>query len=291
MTIVVGHPTRTHDRAAISLGAMLGRSLGTDLLVVSVVPAPWPTLVAGNVDKEYAAWSREAGAKAVADAERVLGEVAADLDTRAVAVPGRSVPVALLEQARLVDAGLVVVGSAEDGDWDRVALGSTADHLLHTAHVPVAVAPKGFATHAVPRFGRATCAFRADRSSQDVLRRTTEICTEAGAAVRIATFGVLGKTMYPPEVRGEQDVLDSFVEQAERALATAAAATGLREVDHVVATGRDWAQAVSRLEWRHDDVLVLGSSPRGMLARVFVGSHASRIIRHSPVPVVVVPET
>ena len=291
MTILVGHPTRTHDRAAISLGAMLARSLDTDLLVVSVVPAPWPTLVAGNVDKEYAAWSREAGAAAVADAEQVLAEVAADLESRAVAVPGRSVPTALLEQAAEVDAGLVVVGSAEDGPWERVVLGSTAGHLLHSAHVPVAVAPRGFATHAVPRFTRATCAFRADRASADVLRRTTEICASAGAAVRIATFGVLGKTMYPPEVRGEQDVLDSFVEQAEAALREAAAATGLREVDHVVATGPDWSAAVGRLEWRHDDVLVLGSSPRGVLARVFIGSLASRIIRHSPVPVVVVPES
>jgi len=291
MTIVVGHPTRTHDRAAISLGAMLARSIGTDLLVVSVVPAPWPTLVAGNVDKEYAAWSREAGAAAVADAERVLAEVAADLEARAIAVAGRSVPTALMEQADEADAGLVVVGSAEDGAWERVALGSTADHLLHAARVPVAVAPRGFATHAVRRFARATCAFRADRASSDVLRRTTEICASAGAVVRIATFGVLGKTMYPPEVRGEQDVLDSFVEQSEAALREAAAATGLREVDHVVATGRDWAEAVGRLEWRHDDVLVLGSSPRGVLARVFVGSHASRIIRQSPVPVVVVPES
>ncbi len=291
MTIVVGHPTRTHDRAAISLGAMLARSLDTDLLVVSVVPAPWPTLVAGNVDKEYAAWSREAGVAAVADAERVLGEVAADLETQAVAVPGRSVPAALLEKASEIESGLIVVGSADDGEWDRVALGSTADHLLHAAHVPVAVAPRGFATHAVPRLARATCAFRADRASVEVLRRTTEICAAAGAVVRLATFGVLGKTMYPPEVRGEQDVLDSFTEQAGSALRDAAAATGLRDVEHVVATGRNWAEAVSRLDWRHDDVLVLGSSPRGVLARVFIGSHASRIIRHSPVPVVVVPES
>ena len=62
-------------------------------------------------------------------------------------------------------------------------------------------------------------------------------------------------------------------------------------VGHVVATGHDWAEAVGGLEWRHDEVLVLGSSPRGVLSRVFVGSHARRIIRHSPVPVVVVPES
>lgn len=291
MTIVVGHPTRGHDRAAISLGAMLARSLGSDLLVVSVVPAPWPTLVAGNVDKEFVAWSRERGEAAVADAKRVLREVAADLEVRAIAVPGRSVPAALLEKAVEIDARLVVVGSAEDGPWDRVVLGSTADHLLHAAHMPVAVAPRGFATHAVGRFGRATCAFRADRASGDVLRRTTEICAAGGAELRVVTFGVLGKTMYPPEVRGERDVLDSFVEQSRAALRVAAAGTGLPDVELVVATGRDWAEAVGRPEWRHDDVLVLGSSRRGALSRVFVGSHASRIIRHSPVPVVVLPES
>lgn len=291
MTIVVGHPTRTHDRSAISLGAMLARSLGTDLLVVSVVPAPWPTLVAGNVDKEFAAWSRETGAAAVANARQVLAEVAPDLESRAIAVAGRSVPVTLQEQALAVDATLVAVGSCGDGQWGRVALGSTADHLLHSAEVPVAVAPRGFATHAVPRFTRATCAFRADRASTDVLRRTTAICDAAGADVRVVTFGILGKTMYPSGVRGEKAVLASFVEQAESALRDAAAATGLREVDPVVATGRDWAEAVGAIEWNHDDVLVLGSSPRGVLARVFLGSHAARIVRNSSVPVVVVPES
>lgn len=291
MTIVVGHPTRTHDRAAISLGAMLARSLDTDLLVVSVVPAPWPTMVPGGVDKEYAAWSRAEGESAVADAERVLWEVAADLRTRAVSVPGRSVPAALLEQAREVDAGLVVLGSSESGPWDRVAVGSTADHLLHAAHVPVALAPRGFATHAVPRFGRATCAYRADRAAGDVLRRTTQICAAAGAELRVVAFGVLGRTMYPPEVRGEQDVLDAFVEQAGAALATAVAEIGLPDVESAVATGRDWGEAVARVDWRHDDVLVLGSSSRGVLSRVFLGSNATRIIRASPVPVVVVPET
>jgi len=36
-------------------------------------------------------------------------------------------------------------------------------------------------------------------------------------------------------------------------------------------------------------VLVVGSSSIGPIARVFLGSRATKIIRHSPVPVVVVP--
>ncbi len=37
------------------------------------------------------------------------------------------------------------------------------------------------------------------------------------------------------------------------------------------------------------DVLAVGSSSLGPVARVFLGSRASKIIRHSSVPVVVVP--
>jgi nucleotide-binding universal stress UspA family protein len=37
------------------------------------------------------------------------------------------------------------------------------------------------------------------------------------------------------------------------------------------------------------DVLVVGSSALGPLAQVFLGSRAAKVVRHSPVPVVVVP--
>jgi nucleotide-binding universal stress UspA family protein len=292
MTVLVGHPPRPNDRSAISYGAMLARSQGMALHVVSVVPAPWPTLTAGNTDKEYAAWSSAQGAAAVAAAQTVLGEVAADLETTAESVAGRSVASALVERARGVGASLVVVGSSHTGAWDRVWIGSTGLRLLHSSPLPVAVSTRGFATHAVPRFARATCAYRADRESADVLRGVAEICVESGAALRVATFGVHGRTMYPPEVRGEDDVAAAFVEQARAAQATAL--TGLTapaDVDTVVSVGRDWGEAVTRLDWRHDDILVLGSGTGGLLARVLLGSNAIRIVRHSPVPVVVVPET
>lgn len=43
------------------------------------------------------------------------------------------------------------------------------------------------------------------------------------------------------------------------------------------------------VEWHDGDVMVLGSSSTGPLQRVFLGSRASRIIRRSRVPVIVVP--
>src|SRR3954471_13588106 len=264
MTLVVGHAPQRNDRSAISLASMMARSLDTDLLVVSVVPAPWPTPTAGNVDREYAAHAREVGDAAVADARRVLGEGAPGLPARAVCVPGRSVPATLLEQAQDAGAGMVVVGSGSNGAWGTVVLGSTSDRLLHSAPVPVAVATRGFSTHAAPRLTRSTCAFRADAPSREVLRRTSAICGEAGAELRVVTFGVLGRTMYPPEVRGEQEVLDAFVEQAGRAQAAAVEEVlGTGGAQALVAVGRSWSEALAGLEWRHGDLLVVGSSGGG----------------------------
>jgi nucleotide-binding universal stress UspA family protein len=290
MTLVVGHPPRRHDRSAISLAAMTARALDTDLLVVTVVPDRWPTLVAGNIDREYAAYAREEGAAAVAEAETVLSEVASDLRARAISVPGRSVPATLLEQAHQVDAGMVVVGSGSNGAWGTVVLSSTSDRLLHSAHIPVAVATRGYSTHAAPRLTRATCAFRADQTSRKVLRLAAEMCAAAGTELRVVTFGVLGRTMYPAEVSGgETEVLEAFVEQATRAQAAAIDEVGAVAAEAIVSTGRTWQEALAGVEWRHGDVLVVGSSAGGVLSRVFLGSNATRVVRHSPVPVVVVP--
>ncbi|MGD9961546.1 universal stress protein [Nocardioides sp.] len=292
MTLVVGFAPGKSERSALDLAATFARSSGQDLLVVSVVPAPWPTPVAGHTDREYVDWARERGAKAVAEAEALLASACPEITARAIAVPGRSIPGTLADQAEKCGAAMIVVGSGSDGSWGKVVVSTTADRLLHSSPVAVALAPRGYRPPAEGRIGRATCAFRGDESSHAALVRTAEICRDIGASLRVATFGVLGRTMYPPEVLGEDLVLSQFVEQSTQA--QAAAIEGLREqgtisdVDSVVATGHNWSEALEGLPWERDDVLVVGSSSTNLLARVFLGSNASKIMRHSPVPVVVV---
>ena len=43
------------------------------------------------------------------------------------------------------------------------------------------------------------------------------------------------------------------------------------------------------LEWHREDLLVVGSSSASTLSQIFLGSSAAKIVRHSPVPVIVVP--
>lgn len=292
MTIVVGHPPHKDDRSALQLAATLARSSGQDLRVVTVVPPPWPTPVAGGPDKEFARWSREQGEAATTQARAALAELCADLRSEVVTVAASSAAATLIEQAEQHGGSIVVVGSASHGAWGTVVVGSTADRLLHSSTVPVAVATRGHRAEAATRVLRATCAFRGDAASRAVLARTAAICRDVGASLRVATFAVRGRTMYPPEVLGEKQVMEAYVARTAAEQEQAVAELGdlaPADVRTAVATGATWTEALEQLEWDRGDVLVVGSSVAGLVSRLFLGSNATRIVRHSPVPVVVVP--
>ena len=61
------------------------------------------------------------------------------------------------------------------------------------------------------------------------------------------------------------------------------------QAEMTIGHGRDWAEAFDDVEWRAGDVLMIGSSESGPVARVFLGSRAAEVVRHAPVPVLVVP--
>ena len=57
----------------------------------------------------------------------------------------------------------------------------------------------------------------------------------------------------------------------------------------VIGQGNDWEAALNDVDWQDGDLLVIGSSESGPVARVFLGSRAAKIVRHAPMPVLVVP--
>ena len=56
-----------------------------------------------------------------------------------------------------------------------------------------------------------------------------------------------------------------------------------------VVTGNGWDQALDAVEWEDGDLLALGTTSRRTIEGVFLGSHGAKIIRYSPVPVLVLP--
>jgi nucleotide-binding universal stress UspA family protein len=61
------------------------------------------------------------------------------------------------------------------------------------------------------------------------------------------------------------------------------------KLEAVIGYGHSWEEALADVEWDDGDVLVVGSSSSGPVAQVFLGSRAAKIVRNSPVPVVLVP--
>jgi nucleotide-binding universal stress UspA family protein len=290
MTMVVGFAPDGRGHAVLHLAAMLARSGGEELVVCAVVPAQWPPSPA-KVDAEYQQYLVGAAENALS---RARGRLPADVPASFEVVHARSAPAGLLEVASRVDASLIVVGSAAEGGSGLVAVGSTSARLLHSSHVPIALAPRGFRVGTAARVTRVTAAYGA--SDDDLVVAAAGVAARVGASLRIASFAVHPRAPYTVAVGTEADEAmthDWAEEISGRARAVLDEVAGLpfspRDCDAVVGYGEDWGEALEDIEWTDGDVLVVGSSSIGPLARVFLGSRATKIIRHSPVPVVVVP--
>ena len=295
MTFIVGHSPWHADLGLLDFAAQLARVEGESLRVVVVVPDAWPTPVAGDTDRDYQLWSAQQGSEGVAEAERVLADRSPAVNAEVIWQPGRSVPRVLLAQAEEHGSTLIIVGSARHGPSGQITVSSKTTRLLHSSPTAVAIVPRGYHAARGSSIERATCAFRGDEASRSTLARSAEICRRTGCELRVVTFGVLGGRMYPPQVSGaEQMVLESWLESCSAAQQDAIAslvADGSLPADVVSATavGRSWADAMDGLDWHRQDVLIVGSSPTGAFSRIFLGSSAGKIVRHAPVPVIVVP--
>jgi nucleotide-binding universal stress UspA family protein len=113
-----------------------------------------------------------------------------------------------------------------------------------------------------------------------------------GVPLRLTTFVVRDRQMYPSQVGydAERLVAEQWRAQAleaqEKVLATLPDDVA---VEAGIVEGRDWEDALDSLPWEEGEVLVVGLSRLGPVARVFLGSNPTKIIRSSPVPVVVIP--
>jgi nucleotide-binding universal stress UspA family protein len=292
MTLVVGFDPDARGHAMLHLGAMFARSADEDLLVCAVVPAQWAPGPA-RVDAEYQA---QLGDTAEAALHTARERVPADVRAEYLVHHARSTPAGLLDVAEERDAAMILMGSAAHGAHGHVSLGSVASRLMHSSPVPVAMAPRGFRCPPGCRVRRVSAAFGASDGADDLVVGAAGVAARVGAGLRLASFAVRPRAPYTAAVGRQAD--ESIVAEWVSAMHSAARAA-LDEVeelpavppelDATVGRGESWEEAIEDVEWEPGDVLVVGSSSIGPLARVFLGSRSSKIVRHSPVPVVVVP--
>jgi nucleotide-binding universal stress UspA family protein len=200
----------------------------------------------------------------------------------------------LIELAASHDARLVVVGSSSSGLLGRVALGSVTERLVHTAAVPVAIAPRGYPLGPDP-IRRLTVAYGGEADLNGLIPAAAELTTQWPVQLRIVSFTVRPVGVFSGKI--ERSAEDLVIEQWARRtmddivkqLNDIRARIAVPDVEVVVGSGHDWREAVESISWESGDMLLLGSGAAGQAAHVFLGSAASKILRHSPVPVMIVP--
>ncbi|WP_163506945.1 universal stress protein [Fodinicola acaciae] len=292
MTVVVGLPRGQRASAALHLAALLARSSGDSLVVCAVAPAAWPPGPA-RVDEEYQQYVEKTNREALESAGLVLPS---DLDIILESTRARSVPAGLLETAAKHRARVLVLGSTSVGRVGRVSLGGVADQVLHSAPVPVALTPYGFRAEPDTTVRRITASYGATSGADQFAIAAAELAIELNAALRLASFAVRPGPVVSAGVglHAEDTVVGEWRDHIEqlhhRALTRLASRPAVpRSVDTAVGFGADWREAVADIGWSTGDLLAVGSSSVGPLSRVFLGSRASKIVRNSPAPVLVLP--
>ena len=290
--VVLGFGPESRSQAGLRLAARLARTTGDTLVLCCIVHDSWESASmrdAHDVDAEWRSYLQETAREAVSEARAAVPD---DIGVEDVVRAGRSVPAALVEEGVRRSADLLVVGSATVGSVGRIALGSTSDRLVHSSTVPVALAPRGYPEGGT--IGRIVLAVDPSRGDVALTPHVSRLARRLGVAVEIVTFGVRPQRRSALGALADQGVYEAWRSDVAATHAEIKAAlesgddpvqvTGTRLV-----TDERWSGAVSSVEWAEDDLMVVGSSRHGQVARVFLGSTATRILRHSPVPVVVLP--
>ena len=290
MTISPGFSSSRQGSAPLNLATQLARTTGDKVIAAAVVERALPAGI-DPIEDEYRA---HLATRATASLERVVGQLSGDLDISVTIHHSTSIPNGLMELAEQHGADVAVVGSSSSGLLGRVALGSVTERLVHTSQVPVAIAPRGYPSSPVP-IQRLTAAYGGEADAVGLVATSAELAKQWRARLRIASFTVRPFTMFGGSIErsAEELVVQQWsrrtMETAVKQLDDVRGKVSDPGADVVIGTGTEWREAVDDIAWESGDLLLLGSGAAGPLAHVFLGTAAAKILRHAPVPVMIVP--
>lgn len=271
---VVAYGGDKRSKAALRLGVTLAQALGAQLDVVLVVRvddpfgAPYPPTgdVGPLVEAQALGWLEEAR-------DLVPDDVPVATHLRR----HRSVAQGILEAVAELGARLVVVGTAAGPGG--FAVGPVATHLLHASPVPVALTPRGYTP--AGRLRRIYCAVGTRPGAQLVVREAVEAARRTRTDLRLVSLVELD------ERAGADDEARRRAETLMRQAAADVPDAGGIEIGQ----GRTMRQAIDSIGWEPRSVLLVGSSRLAPGRQTFLGTTAARMLRHLPVPMVVVPRS
>ena len=158
----------------------------------------------------------------------------------------------------------------------------------------MAIAPRGYPSSPVP-IQRLTAAYGGAADAVGLIKTSAELAKQWSVRMRIASFTVRPTTTFGGSIdrSAENLVIQQWtrktIDAAVKQLNEARASVAIPDVDVVIGAGIEWGEAVDKIAWESGDLLLLGSGAAGPMAQVFLGTAAAKILRHAPVPVMILP--
>lgn len=257
-----------------------------ELLGVPWTIAAWPD--ADELEDDVLRIHRDA----LEAAERTIRSARSDLDIQPVLIRGRAGSV-IVDQAREMQADLIVVGQRGHGRWESMLLGSVSSEVVDHAPCPVLVARD-------ERLGPVVLADDGSPHSRTAERVLTEWPLFSGRPVTVVTVAEDGfpyaaavePLLYADAMTGYSDAFE--VERRTTKEACEAAAERLREagVDATaqVREGDPALEIIACARERQAGLIVVGTRGQTGLRRLILGSVARNVLLHAPCSVLVVRE-
>ena len=285
MKLMVGYLATSGGADALALAVRLARTIGAEIEACIILPPDRsvPALVpTGGYDEllteQAEKWLTEAQAS-VPDDVVARGHVSFD----------DSFADGLIRETARLEADAIVVGGSGGGLAGSYSLGSVVNELLHSAPVPVAVAPRGTRNSKIDRVREVTCAIGERQGADLLLDSAVRFSRAAGTPLRLVSLVALDPAF--GSLRGDEEaVRERALAHAQQTLDTAKSA--LPEgfpVASTIVDGRTVEEAVSKLDWHDGDLIMVGSSRLSAPKRLFLGSTAAKMLRVLEVPMMVVP--
>lgn len=285
MRLIVGYLATPSGDDGLTLGVRLARTLGAALDLCLVLPRDRmrPGLVPDGGYDEILADHAQSWLDAAA------ASVPEDIEVATHVSSNESFAAGLIEESARLGAEAIVVGAAGDGLIGRYSIGSVTGELLHSAPVPLALAPRGTRHSKVERVREVTCALGQLQGADLLLSTAVRASAAAGTPLRLVSLVALDPMF--GSLRGDDEaVRQRALDHARQTLETAK--HELPEgfpVEATIVDGPSVESAVNKLDWRDGDLIMVGSSRLGAPRRLFLGSTAAKMLRVLEVPMVVVP--
>lgn len=282
--ILVGYLATPAGSDALNLGIALARSWNAELEIAMVVPhsenysGAYPRVTAHEtvISRQLSAWLENALAK-VPENIKATGRVVSGLEE------ARS----LHRTAQELDCDLIILGTRGGGLLRRFSIGSSANALLHSSSIPIALAPPRY--EAPERISRVSCMFGTLAGSRPLIDTAIRTAKFTNSELRLISFltdedaGAIRKEVTHKVLENLEANANHYLAEQAKQLVDAGSATT------EVVTGKTVAEAASELEWRDDEILLAGSSRLATAGRIFMGPRAAKVLRSLPIPLLITP--